>query len=38
MEEKPRRNWRTIIVTGVLVAFGLVRLFEMWVNNGARLH
>ena len=37
MSEKPQRNWRTIIVTGILIAFGAVRLFEMWVQDGARL-
>jgi hypothetical protein len=24
-------------VTGILLAFGAVRLFEMWVQGGARL-
>ncbi len=37
MTDKPRRNWRTIIVTGVLIAFGAMRLFEVWVQGGARL-
>jgi type IV secretory pathway VirB2 component (pilin) len=38
MGDKPHRNWRAIIVTGILIAFGAVRLFEMWVQGGARLH
>ncbi len=37
MDQKPRRNWRTIFVTIVLVGCGVIRLFEMWVNGNARL-
>lgn len=35
--EEPKRRWRGKIVAAVIVGFGLLRLFEMWVQNGGRL-
>jgi hypothetical protein len=35
--EEPRRKWRGKIVAAVIVGVGLLRLFEMWVQNGGRL-
>ena len=35
--EEPRRKWRGKLVAAVIVGLGLLRLFEMCVQNWGRL-